>query len=645
MNILNSKTRAIFAILFVALITICSILIVQKIVKHVRIDLTDNTIYTLSQGTRNIVSKVDQPLHIKLYYGHTASMKAPEGIRAFNNYYVYLKDLLEEYVDISGGKITLEVIDPRPYSEQEEEAIKAGIKNFPLTEEETFFFGLTVATETGKEEVIPFFTPERQAIVEYDISKAISNVTTTEKKRIGVLSSLKVMGGDTSPQMQQMMQAQGREQGPWMLIKQLQQEYDVITVPTDLEAIAEDPDFLFVIHPKDLPEKTLFAIDQYVMRGGKLLVFMDPYSFMDQPEQDPNNPYLTNDNYKSSSNLSSLLKKWGVEMKDDEFAADFGLAISRPVQRGQRPMPIVTFLEIGENNVNKKEVIAAELKSMQMLFCGILKKVDVPGINVYPLITTTNKANVWKPESPTEIQYPDAEKMLSKFTDGKESFMLACRIEGTFKTNFPDGIKTDDGKTTTPAFQESSDAMVIVVSDVDMLSDMLAYQNSFFGVSQIGDNASLALNSLDYLRGSKDLISVRSRTKIDRPFDVVDEIEKQAEKDTSKQVAEINAKIEEYDKKLQELGTGASQSQEEAKLVESEVIKERKKIEEEMRMARKQLRQVNAGKLQKIEALGDKIQTINMLAAPIVVLIIAIVLALLRYVKAKRYVIARRENQ
>ena len=214
-------------------------------------------------------------------------MKAPDQIRYFNNYYEFVKALLQEYVAVSKGMVQLEVIDPRPFSQEEEQAMRYGLQRFPITQEENFFFGLVMQTQFGVEKTIPFFSPDRHNFVEYDISYLIDTAITKQKKKIGIMSSLPVMGQDVSDYMARMMQMQGQQpEPPWTIVEQLKNKYEVKTVSTDVNDI-NDVDILLVVHPKNLPEKTQFAIDQFVLKGGRTVVCVDPFCWMDRPQRNP----------------------------------------------------------------------------------------------------------------------------------------------------------------------------------------------------------------------------------------------------------------------------------------------------------------------------------------------------------------------
>lgn len=660
------KLKTYIGVVCILVITVCAILIVQKGLPRTGVDLTENKLYTLSKGTKNILSDLKQHVNLKLCYSRTAAMKGPEQIRQYNNYFVYVRDLIEEYVQRSGGRLTYTVIDPRPFSDEEKEAIDAGVKQFPLSGNESFFFGLVAETELGKKEVIPFFEPGRQQLVEYDISRAIVNVTRRQKKKIGVLSSLDVAGADLSPYMRQMMMQQGRRPPePWTIVERLKEEYEVTGVDEETDEIADDIDFLMVVHPKDLPEKALFAIDQYVMKGGRLLVFVDPFCFSDQPEQNPRNPMAAMQQ-KSSSGLNSLLRQWGVEMEMEKFAADRNLALKVPPRRNSRPQTLLTYLELSEGNFNENQVITAQLDSLRMLFAGVLKEVEQPDVSVTPLMYTTPEGNEWTPTNPMEVRMLDAGAIRRGYTPGDEPVMLGCYIEGKLRTNYPDGPPVteeeepeESGEETDPEAEKSDtekepeeaeetkepevvqvaspETAVLVFSDVDMISDMIAYQDTFFGKSAMGDNPALVLNSVEFLAGNRNLISIRSRGKFQRPFEVVDKIEAEAEEATAEQVDALEKKIQGYQAKLQQLASTGG----DGKLLQSQAVKERQKIYTEISKAKRQLRKLKADERKKIESLKASLQTHNMVWAPAVVLLIALVLAVARYLQAKRYAARR----
>ena len=656
--------RTLLAVVCILVIAVCATMIVEKIVGRARIDLTERRMYTLSQGTLNIIGRVNEPIRLKLFYSRVAAMKGPEQIRYYNNYYLYVRDLLEEYASLSGGKLSLDIVDPRPFSDEEEEAMEHGIKRLRLSEDENFFFGLVAQTELGKKEIIPFFEPDRQEFVEYDVSKLISTVVRRETRKVGVLSSLPVTGGDMSPYMLQMLRMQGRTPPPpWTIVTHLRSQYDIKSVAKDVRSIDEDLDFLMLVHPKNLSERTLFAIDQFVMRGGKLLVFVDPHCISDQPTQNQN-PYARF-GHNASSELNALLKGWGVEMDTKVIAGDRALAVKTQVRR-DRIEPLATYMNLTKDCVNSDEVVSGSLHSVKVLFAGVLKRVPGSETTVTPLLTTTATGGTWTPSGPFELQMPNPEQINRALKDGSETLMLACRISGKLKTNFPDGVTTDekdkeeedkskkdpkdkksDKKDKAPkeprklkAVQETAgEATVLVFADVDMIWDGIAYQRQFFGTSAAGDNASVVFNALDFLSGSGDLIAIRSRGRFERPFVVLDEIEAEAERATALEKEAINKKIARYKEDLRKLG--ASATRENVRLVHNKALAERQKLEEDIRGADRELRVLNAGVREEKDALKAALQWHNMLWAPAAVLLIAVALGLIRATRARRYAARR----
>ncbi|MFQ5787532.1 MAG: GldG family protein, partial [Thermodesulfobacteriota bacterium] len=419
---MNRSVRVIIGIILVLVITFCAISICQNIGKSsLRVDVTEQNLYTLSDGTKAILAKLNQPVKVKLYYAKTAALKGSDQIQYFNNYYKFVKALLEEYASEAKGMIDLQIIDPRPFSEDEVQALRYGLKRFPITEEESFFFGLVVQTQFGVEKVIPLFSPERQNFVEYDISYLIDTAITRQKTKIGVLSSLPVMGSDVSGYMAQMMQMQGQRPKPaWTFVEQLRRQYEVKGIASDVDDI-QDVDILLVIHPKDLPEKTLFAIDQFVLKGGRAIICVDPHCFADPPDQAA---MQRGASPSQSSDLNRLLHNWGVEMPPKTFAGDRNLALKASIMENQRPEQIIGFLELTPQCFNPDSVVTADLNQVRMLFPGILKEVDPSDkkqgeikIDKRPLLLTTNRGNSWTLSSPYELMILDPSQLMQKFVD------------------------------------------------------------------------------------------------------------------------------------------------------------------------------------------------------------------------------------
>lgn len=643
---MNRTIRAITGVILVLIITFSAINIFQDVGKSVKIDITDEKIYTLSDGTKAILAKLSQPIKIRLYYAETAALKGPDQIRFFNNYYLFVRELLEEYESYAGGMLDFEVVDPRPFSDEETEALRHRLQRFRITEEENFFFGLVLQTQFGVDKTIPFFSPQRQNFIEYDISYLIDTAVTRQKSRLGIMSSLPVMGDDVTPYMAQMMRMQGQTPKPaWTIISQLKEKYEVTNISANAEKI-EDVDMLLVIHPKQLPEKTLFAIDQFIVKGGRTILCVDPYCYSDRPTQQQMQMGMTS----QASDLNLLLRNWGLQVPANTFAGDRSLALDIPTARDGQIQKHIGFLGLtnAKGSFGTDSVVTVDLNMVRLLFSGVINEVDSKDADItkQPILITTNRGNEWSISNPYELMSPDFSGLMRKFRDGAKPVVMGYQITGKLKSAFPEGIDIPDEtaaegeektKKVTGTLQADQECVVTVYADVDFISDIVAYQDSFFGMkAMVGDNATLMLNTVDDLTGSSDLISIRSRGTFARPFIVVDEIEEQAEAETALEVAKINSAIEGFQKELQEIISSTTGGQE--SMLETSIIEKRRELELKIHEQQRNLREVKKEKREKKESLGNILRAFNMLLAPAVILTIAIVLSIFRNARKRHYI-------
>ncbi|HDS83749.1 MAG TPA: hypothetical protein ENN97_00905 [Phycisphaerales bacterium] len=651
---MNRTLRTWLAIFFIAVIAVSAVSITRSIGRSWRLDITDQRIYTLSDGTKAILAGLRQPITVRLFYTKTAAMKAPDQIRFYNNYYEFVKALLEEYVAHSDGKLKLEVIDPRPYSDEEMQAIRHGLRRFQITQEESFFFGLVVQTEFGATRIIEFFSPDRQQFVEYDISYLIDTAVTRQKKRLGVLSALPVMG-DTG-YMAQMMRMQGQQpKQKWGLISQLEQKYEVVSVPTDTDRI-DDVDLLLVIHPKDIGEQTRFAIDQFVLGGGRAILLVDPHCVIDMP--DPMSR-LEGTERSTASNVPELLAAWGLEMPDYTFAGDRELAVEGTTAPNRRPEKVLGILKLDRTRgcFNPDHVISANLNEVTMMFPGVLNvRTDsqtAADLEYTALMMTTERGNSWRVNTPYELLAPDYAEFLRRFRDGSEPVVMAYLVTGRFTSAFPDGIEVEadldddddddpdaDGATMrriTGLTEAQEPGAVIVVADVDFISDIAAYQRTIFGLSTVGDNSAVVLNALEDLAGSAHLISIRSRGNFKRPFTRVDEIESRARDNTAEEEERIRAQIREFERQLNER-IQSLEGENRGELINQAILEEKREIELKLLEAEKRLRDVKMQERQQIENLKVRMRNFCTLPGPILTLLIAIGIGVYRSIRRRYYI-------
>jgi len=667
---MNRTLRAIIAVFLIGIIAFSAASICQNLSSALRVDITEKKIYTLSDGTKTILGRLSQPVSLKLYYARTAAMKGPDQIKFYNDYYYFVRSLLAEYERAANGKIQLEVIDPRPFSDEEEEALRQGINAFPVTKEENFFFGLVIQTQFGVTKSIPFFEPARQNFIEYDVTSKIDEAITRQKQRIGVLSSMPVMGDDMSDYMVQMMQMQGqRPKPPWGVVSHLKQKYEVVSVGADVEAIRDAQgnlvDFLLVIHPKNLPEQTLWAIDQFVLAGGRAIIFVDPHMIMDMP--DPQQRMMGQPTV-TSSDLNLLLQNWGLEMPPDTFAGDRNLALEVPVGQNRRVGKVIAYMQLGADCYNKEHPITSELNDVLLPFAGVLREINVETeptggetdappektITLTPLITTTDTGNTWMANSYEVTQMPP-DMLNDKFIDGDGKVVMGYLAAGRFKSSFPGGVVVTEqietppdptGQTPPPTpetrtltgLTEGADCAVAVFADADMLANGVAYQSSpFGGLMVVNDNSALLLNTIETLSGSGELIAIRSRGNYRRPFTKVEQIEAEADKETAEEVAKIQAESNSIDAELQQVINEAL-NRGETMIDASEYTKKQAELNLKKVQAQRKLKEVQRIRVERIEKLESILRSLCMLAAPTIILVMAIGLSLRRSVRRRHYI-------
>lgn len=598
---------------------------------RLRIDFTEEKLYTLSGGTKSILSKLDSPIKLKLYYSKTAANKGTEGLRAFNNYFNYVRELLKEYVAHSRNNLTLEVIDPRPDTPQEEDALAFGLKKFHLTETERYFFGLVAENETGTEKIIEFFDPGQKDKLEYELTKLVYQVLNPQKKTVGILSPLNVINTDITPYMAQIMRMQGKAvNDSWLVTNMLKEFYKVQEIETTADSIS-GVDTLVIIHPNGFSEKTLFAIDQYLMKGGKLLVFVDPNAVAAGNEGGPyGGPSVSPD-----ASFKKLMDKWGVEVKANTFAGDKYLS---GVGRTNVNMPASRLLPLLNCNqhctAKYKDNISSGLDNMTFVFPGAIESKEIEGLKHEPFLSTTEKGNTY---SAFGYELNNPQTLWQKFNQGSKPVIIGHRVSGKFKTAFPEGIKLEEEKSdqkkdkkkkkknkeTKPKVEVVKESLkesaVVVFSDVDFIHDQFAFKKTFLGLAVANANSTLFLNSVESLSGDVDLMSVRSKGRINRSFDVIDSIEFEAEKRTASKIQEINASIAKFQTELRQIGSKVNEGN--VALLQNEGVAKKKELTKKIAVLKKELRAVKREGREKIEGIGKLLQFLNTLFVPILVII------------------------
>ena len=622
MNLKNKKLFSGTGLVVAAVLLLAVNALSNIVFKSARLDFTENKLFTLSQGTRNILANLDEPVTLKFYFSEKLATNIPP-LAAYAN---RVRDLLEEYASLAKGKINLQVLNPEPFSEEEDQAVQYRLQGVPVDAAGTLlYFGLVATNATDEQETITFFQEDKEQSLEYDLSKLIYNLAHPKKKTVGLLSTLPMNSAAMNPFVQD-----PQAQQPWMIVDVIRQTFNLINVETTATAIPDSVDILMLVHPKGLSDATLYAIDQFVLKGGRLIAFVDSWAEADNPMPDPQNP-MASMMAPRNSDLKKLLDQWGVELVEHKFAADQKSAIRVSINNGMRPQSIdyLAWLNLRDQNLSQADFVTASLKQLTLASSGILKSRNVEGINVVPLLETSDKAMAM---DVGQLMMPNPATLLSSYTPGTEKLLLAARISGKVKSAFTQG-KPGGGDA---GLKEAKDPVnIIVVADTDMLTDKFWVNvQNFFGqriAVPRADNGSFVVNALDNLSGSNDLISLRSRGLANRPFTKVQELQSEAEKNYLNKEKALQARLQETERKINDLQSKKQGS--DALILSPEQQQEIEKFRDEQVKTRKELRAVQHELRASIESLGGVLKFINIGLLPLMVMLAAIGMVFYRHRK------------
>ena len=595
-----------------------------------RLDLTEQRLFTLSEGTRNIIRGIDEPVTLRLYVSRSLASRLP----SISGYVARVRDLLQEYEHTADGRIILTVIDPEPFSEEEDRAVAHGMTGIPLLDgESTFYFGLVGTNTLDDQEVIPRFTPDREEFLEYDLTKMIHTLGQAARPVIGLITTLPLDG-----QSRQAMMT-GRPPQPWLILERIEELFEVRHLTaTSLERVEDDVDVLMVVHPKGLSETVRYAIDQFVLGGGHALVFVDPNAEADMTPTVPGLPPIP-----GKSELEDLLAAWGLELDTTRTVGDMQIGADVQAQMGDRVATIryPVWMNVPSPLLDHEDVVTAQLGNLTFGTPGALVTLPDTGLTVRPLARTTpSGAGLVE----TELVGPMAniERLVREFRPDGTSHVLAVRVGGKAASAFADGPPpretgeegaasgSESGSDSGSESSSAADAPavghlgegeinVIVVGDTDLLQDQFWVQRqNLFGQSipiPISANGSFVVNALDNLTGSGDLIGIRSRGRFLRPFTVVNELRQDAELSFREKEKELLQRLQETDARLSQLRTGEGDEivlTEDQRNAIIEFTTERVRIRRELRDVRHSLRK-------DIETLETSLKFINIALVPIVI--------------------------
>ena len=620
-----------------------------------RLDLTGERLYTLSRGTLRTLSKIDEPITLRFYY----STRLADEVPSYGVYAQRVRELLDQYVTAANGKIHLEVYNPQPFSDVEDRAVAFGLQGVPLdVQGEQVYFGLAATNSTDDQQVIAFFQPERERFLEYDLTKLVHSLAFPKKTVVGLMSTLP-LEGDV------MAMKRGRPSEPMAVIEQLQQLDNVKPLASNIDAIPADVDVLMLVHPQNLSDKTLYAIDQFVLKGGKAMVFVDPYSELQASRPSQLNPPGS----PTSSNLERVFKSWGFEVPSKTVVGDRRDAqrVGVPGPRGgSRPLDYIAWLNLKTDNLNRDDMITADLSHITMASSGIIEPIDGAKTTIEPLITTSPDST----KIPAEklMGLPDVAGLLAEFKPDNKRYILAAHVTGIAESAFPDGppkpsepakpegadpTEAKEGEAelpppkpaetpATPAVeslkQSAQPINVIVVADTDMLDDKFWMQKQeFFGQRVLvptANNGDFVANAIEVLAGGEDLIGLRTRGTSARPFEIVEQIQSEAQARYSAEERELQAKLKETEAKLANL-TGKDQTNAPTTL-SPEQTKAIEEFRADMVQTRRQLRDVQAALRSNIRRLKAGLEFLDIALIPIIVAAVAIFLGAVRLKRRSR---------
>ena len=606
MSTVNKKSAGALGLVVLAAIFLGIILLSQMLLRGARLDLTNNKQYTLSAGTKSILKKIPEPINLYFFYTQKSTTELPQ----YQAYATRVRELLEEMAERAGGNIKLTVIDPQPFSEEEERAVGYGLQQVPFGGGKQITFGLVGTSATGQQAVVPFFQVEKEGFMEYDIVKMIQSLIVDDKPVIGVMSSLPMAGG-FDPATRQSSQ-------PWVVYGQLAERFEMRQLGMDIKSVDAEIKVLMLVQPKALSDESLFAVDQFVLKGGRLMVFVDPNATVDSSGADPDNPEAAMFADKSSD-LPKLFQAWGVSYDPKKIVADRSLGVPIQFQQMGEPVKHPAIIGLETANMNQNDLATADLESINLDGAGSFSVDAKAALKLEALLQSSEDAMLMDAEKLKLVRDPT--ELLKGFAPSKVRYILAGNLSGKFKSAFPE-------KSAEVGFvAESKEAnTVFLAADTDMLSDRVWVTVQAFMNQQVANafanNGDFVVNTVDKLTGDNDLISIRSRGKLKTSFTTVDKMRLDADAALRATEESLQTELAETERKLSELqqAKGADAQM----IISPEQQAELANFQKKRVDVSRRLREVRRSLDTEIEGLGRWIKFFGTFLAPILVVLFAI---------------------
>ena len=604
--------------------------------KSMQLDLTDDKLFTLSEGTKRVLASLDEPVDIRLYFSRALGERSPDNAR----YHTRVRELLLQYAEIADGKIRLTFENPEPFSSSEDRAVAFGLEGIPVNEAgDQGFFGLAATNSTDDQVIIPFFATERETFLEYDLTKMVQRLVNPTQKTVGLLSTIPVAGGYV-PEF-------GTTQR-WPVVERIMEFFLIMPLPTEVREIPEEVDILMLVHPVGLNPHTMYAIDQYMMRGGKALAFVDPVAEAEAAS-------TRKQGFRPrGSDFNKILERWGVRMVPGKVAADLDAARRVNVRQGAqiKVADYIAWLSLTEPNFDTGDVVTSDMSLLNVASAGVLEPAKDSAVALTPLVTSGQRAQ--KIDALKIRNGADVMALFREFKPEEQDLILAARVTGKGTSAFPDGPppnKAAPGPRAAAAQQKTghlkdgkNPLTAIVVADVDMLHQRFWLEvNESMGQRVMVPNANngdFVVNALDYLSGSDALIGLRARGKSTRPFTLVQEIRKDAEQRFSDKEAQLQEKLVGAQNRLNELMSR------EADQSDTILQNNQKRALEESRTEivgiRTELRDVQHELRKDIERLESWMKFFNIAAVPLLLGVVTLVFTVVGRMRRRARVMATR---
>lgn len=604
-------------------------MLAERALPRARLDLTEQRLYTLSEGTREVLAGLQDPVTLRLFYSRRLGAEIP----IYGAYADRVREMLAEYVAISDGRVRLEVYDPEPFSDLEDRALAYGLQGVPVDQSgEQVYFGLVGTNLVDDERTIPFLQPDRERFLEYDLTRLVWELSNPERPVVGVMSSLPLNGDPRA-----MMMRTGGGQ-PFAVMQQLRQFSSVREVPLDAQVIEPEVQVLIVAHAQNLSEATQYAIDQFVMRGGKLLAMVDPHSESQASRPGPGGQPPRD----TASSLDRLLNAWGVEAPRDRVVLDLRGAwrVRASPQDRVQAVDYVAWYNLQGDSLNRTEVATARLDQVTVASAGEVRKREGAALEFVPLLTSSAQSMLV--EAQRVRQDPNPSRLLAEFNADGERRVLMARLRGSLSSAFPDGppspAEGQERPADFPAHRARTEgpANIVVANDSDILEDRFWVRvQDFFGqpvATPFSGNGSLLVNLADTLSGSDALISLRSRGESLRPFTLVEDIRRNADAEFRQTERQLQQRLEETERRLRELrqGTPGTEGREQGAVITPEQRAEIDAAREEILRTRRELRAVQLELRREIEGLETRLRLANIALVPALLTALAIGLAVVR---------------